>query len=228
MWTVAIETSGREGSIALLRDDELLSSRSLSQEGRRHARTLVHELKALLDESQLAPAECDVLAVSRGPGSFTGLRVGVVCAKTWAFATGCRLVGVDTLQAVAAAAPADVHQVDVVADAQRGDVYWGQYVRDGEGRFVTETAVQIISANVWVGSLTDEQVVSGPALSSLQDRLPAEVRQLPESLWRPSAVEVGRIGLQLAMASQTVSPWELTPLYLRRSAAEENADAADK
>ncbi len=69
------------------------------------------------------------MAVSVGPGSFTGLRVGVVCAKTLAYANGCQLAAVDTLEAIAANSPADVVSVHVIADAQRGDLFVADYCR---------------------------------------------------------------------------------------------------
>lgn len=103
MLTLGIDTSGLGGSIAIARDGNCLAERALSRTGRRHARTLVAELKALFDDTRLRPHDCNTVAVSIGPGSFTGLRVGVVCAKTFAYATRCTLVAVDTHLAVAAA-----------------------------------------------------------------------------------------------------------------------------
>ena len=72
--------------------------------------------------------------MSVGPGSFTGLRVGVVCAKTLAYATGARLAAVDTLEAIAANSPPDVETVHVITDAQRGDLFVGTYRRTADGR----------------------------------------------------------------------------------------------
>jgi tRNA threonylcarbamoyl adenosine modification protein YeaZ len=101
MITLGIETSGRAGTIALVEGGAVVAERSLTASGRRHARTLVPELGELLRNTGHTPTEVDVVAVSIGPGSFTGLRVGVVCAKTFAYATGCRIIGIDTFLAVA-------------------------------------------------------------------------------------------------------------------------------
>src|SRR5687768_2419931 len=105
MLVLSIETSGTGGSIALVDDRACLAERSLSQAGRRHARTLVFELKQLLAEREVAPGDLGAVAVSIGPGSFTGLRVGVVCAKTLAYAVSTKLVAVDTFLAIAAQSP---------------------------------------------------------------------------------------------------------------------------
>ncbi len=223
MWTVGIETSCRHGSVALLHDEEPVAGRSLSQEGRRHARTLVDELQQMLAEAGLAPQDCDVIAVSRGPGSFTGLRVGIVCAKTWAFATGCRLVGVDTLQAVAEGMPGDVRQVDVIADAQRGDVYVGRYRREDAATWRRQAEVRIVSVEEWLSEASDESVVSGPAVGTFRDRIATQTNLAPETTWIPKAVDVARIGRRQAEAGETSDAWSLEPLYLRKSAAEEKA-----
>lgn len=226
MWTIGIETSGREGTVALLREEKLVTERSLSHEGRRHARTLVHELQQMLAEANVAPRACDLLAVSVGPGSFTGLRVGVVCAKTWAYATGCRLVAVDTLHAIAASAEDSVDRVDVVSDAQRGDLFLGRFCRDDQRAWMSEADTQIISTDEWLKQLTMERSVTGPAIEKLKERIQQSVCILPESTWHPSARTVARVGHTMAQAGQTVDHWSLVPLYLRKSAAEEKAEVA--
>ena len=104
---LAVDTSGMCGTIALRRDGELLAERELEQSRRRHAQTLISEVKELLDAHGLVSADVDIAAVSHGPGSFTGLRVGIVFAKTLAYVTGCRIAAVDTLQAIAEMKPVD-------------------------------------------------------------------------------------------------------------------------
>ncbi|MCA9077421.1 MAG: tRNA (adenosine(37)-N6)-threonylcarbamoyltransferase complex dimerization subunit type 1 TsaB [Planctomycetaceae bacterium] len=228
MWTVGIETSGREGSVALLQGDELVAERSLSHEGRRHARTLVHELQQMLREARTSPQECELLAVSIGPGSFTGLRVGVVCAKTWAYAIDCPVVGVNTLHAIASAVDEPVERVDVVADAQRGDLFLGQYQRDEQGEWQPVSDVRIVSSEGWLNQLSPGDSVTGPAMEQLKLRLPNSVTILPEAIWHPSAAIVARVGRTMAQAGETLDHWSLKPLYLRKSAAEEKAETESR
>jgi tRNA threonylcarbamoyladenosine biosynthesis protein TsaB len=225
LWTIGIETSGREGSVALLREDETVAERSLSHEGRRHARTLVDELRLLLSEAGVSPQNCDLIAVSQGPGSFTGLRVGIVCAKTWAYATGCQLAGVNTLLAIASAVDRNVGQVDVVVDAQRGDLFQGTYEADDDGVWKETADIRIISGEDWINELNETRAVTGSALVGWKDRVPAGVFVLPPYKWTPTAVAVARVGRLLSAAGQSGDLWSLNPIYLRKSAAEEKADA---
>ena len=104
---LAVDTSGMCGTIALQRDGELLEERELEQSRRRHAQTLISEVQELLQDHELGSSTVEIVAVSHGPGSFTGLRVGIVFAKTFAYATGCSIVAVDTLQAVAESVASD-------------------------------------------------------------------------------------------------------------------------
>lgn len=224
MWTVGIETSSREGSVALLHGDELIVERALSQSGRQHARTLIAELQQMLAEAGLAARRCDVLAVSRGPGSFTGLRVGVVCAKTWSFACGCAIVGIETFHAIAERAPADIHEVDVIADAQRAELYVGRYRRQSTGLWQRQGELQIISVEDWLGRLPGDRVVTGPAVEMVRDRISGRACLLPPGLLHPTAAGIARLGRRAAMDGRTGDAWSLEPLYLRRSAAEEKSE----
>ena len=88
----------------------------------------------LLATGGLRAREIEVIGVGLGPGSYTGLRVGVTAAKTLAYVTGAALVGLDSLEAVAWNAPGTALRVSVVADAQRGDVYSAEFMRQRTGR----------------------------------------------------------------------------------------------
>ena len=179
MFVIGLETSGFVGSIALRRDGQLLEERWLGQAGRRHAQSLVLELRELLHAHGAKPRDVQAIAVSKGPGSFTGLRVGLVCAKTFAYATGCRFVAVDTFEAIAENCPSDVSDVWIVENAQRGDFFVGAYARDGatppdtavreplaSTRSWRLTApVQIVSAEEWLASRTTLDTITGPGLT---------------------------------------------------------------
>ena len=131
--TLGVETSGLTGAVALRRDGQIIESVTLQHSGRRHAQTLVSEVDALLRRSNLTAKQLQVVAVSIGPGSFTGLRVGVVLAKTLGYALGCEVVAVDTFCAIAANSPSDVSEVVVLADAQRGELFAGRYTPSDVG-----------------------------------------------------------------------------------------------
>ncbi len=225
MLTLGIETSQRQGTVALVRDGDCLDKRPLSTGGRRHAQSLVAEIDAMLTDHNASPADCDVVAVSIGPGSFTGLRVGVVCAKTFAYATGCHLTSVDTLCAIASNSPADVLRVQVVSDAQRGELYLGRYERAEDGIWSATAEVEVVDGEQWCGLLSDTEVVTGPGLAPFEARLASVCRVLSETLRIPQASAVARIGEQRSQAGQHDNAWTLEPFYIRKSAAEEKWDA---
>jgi tRNA threonylcarbamoyladenosine biosynthesis protein TsaB len=136
-----IETSGRAGVIALARGPDLLGVQHLN-EARRHARDLAPVTAALLAERGLAPCDLSGVVVSIGPGSYTGLRVGVMSAKTLAYATGCALIGVSTFASIAAQAPDGPRRLDVLADAQQDKVYVQSFERAAnDWRPVTPLAI---------------------------------------------------------------------------------------
>lgn len=222
MIVLGIDTSGMAGSIALMRRGELLAERQLAQAGRRHARTLVAELANLFAECGLRTNQCEAIAISVGPGSFTGLRVGVVCAKTFAYVTGCQLTPVDTFEAVAAGAPDGVNRVAVIDLAQRGDLFVGEYRRDGD-HWVRSGDITIQPTDAYAATLKPEQRVVGPGLGRLRGTTFPESVCLPAEFDIPAARHVASIGTRQLSAGVTVDCWSLEPFYLRRSAAEEKA-----
>lgn len=194
---------------------------------RRHGRDLVPQIRDLLAASGVKVSELDVVAVGLGPGSYTGLRIGLAAARTLAYATGAGLLGVDSLEAWARSAPAEVQSIYVVADAQRGDVYAADFRRETVGG-----PLEVVSAShieplaQWAGRLSTEGVVLGPGLSS-----PRVKQAVPRELTVYGAEDEGRMtdrgaGLLKVAAEQWTAGrrsnfWTLEPNYLRRSAAEE-------
>lgn len=225
MWILGVETSGAGGEIALLRDDEVLAEQPLAQAGRRHAQTLISEVDQVLRRFGLKPRECDAVAVSHGPGSFTGLRVGIVFAKTLAYATGCRLAAVETFAAIAANSPSDVSEVWVIEDAQRGDLFVGRYRREPNSQWRNTSAVSIVPAEEWLATRTAEDVLTGPGLRKLPRQPAPPARILDQEVWFPRAATIARLGRSQIEAGQVDDPWSLRPFYLRKSAAEEKWDA---
>ncbi len=218
---LGIETSSADGSVALLADDRCLASRKLKDLRRRHAQTLVPELKSLLDEHRLRPQDIDLVTVSLGPGSFTALRVGVVCAKTMAYATGGAVVGVDTFLAIAERAPENVRELFVVADALRGEVFAGRYRRREDGHWEPREEIRIVDAASWCAERKPGERVSGPGVERIAPLLPDSVVLLPEGLRHSAAEAVARVGLRLFREQGAADPLALEPFYLRPSAAEE-------
>jgi tRNA threonylcarbamoyladenosine biosynthesis protein TsaB len=229
MITLGVETSGLTGMIALRRDGKLLTERQLEHARRRHAQTLLLDVRVLFDETGIQTRDIDTVAVSIGPGSFTGLRVGVVFAKTFAWAAGCRLVAVDTLHAIAAVAPEDCDDVSVVSDAQREQLFVGRFRRAETGDWERVGDIVVRDIDDWCRDVELETspgfAAVGPGLSKVLDDRDVRVRLLDESLRFPGASAVAQLGEQLAERNVLADPFELEPFYLRRSSAEEKRDA---
>src|SRR6516165_1707285 len=108
-----LETSGRQGHAALACGERLLCVRPLD-ESRRHARDLAPAVRELLVAENWKPADIQAVIVTRGPGSYTGLRVGIISAKVFAFATGAALIAIDTFAAIARQVGPEVSAVEVL------------------------------------------------------------------------------------------------------------------
>jgi tRNA threonylcarbamoyladenosine biosynthesis protein TsaB len=230
---LAVDTSGMCGTIALRRDGELLEERELEQSRRRHAQTLISEIQELLQAHQLKSADVRIVAASHGPGSFTGLRVGIVFAKTFAYAIGCPIVAVDTLRAVAEAVEGDefseTNRLHVVSDAQREQLFVSNFHRQPGCCWEATAPIDIIDLETWrddAATLAGPGfAVSGPGLAKIADDLPDSVRCMPEEMWTPRAGNVAAIAERLAAENQFADPFELEPFYLRKSSAEEKREA---
>jgi tRNA threonylcarbamoyladenosine biosynthesis protein TsaB len=214
-----LETSSRTGQVALAMGDQLRGVRILD-EARRHARDLAPAVAALLAEQGWKPRDVQAILVSRGPGSYTGLRVSIMSAKTFAYAAGCALVGVDTFAAVALQAPETVAQVDVLADAQQDKVYVQSFARHGCG-WLPRAPLAIRPFADWLAAREAIASVTGPGLRKWAARLPGEVPVVDANLWEPQPASLLHLGLARYAAGERDDPWALEPLYLRPSSAEE-------
>ncbi len=215
---LVLETSGRTGEVAIAHGDKVLGTRRL-EETRRHARDLAPAVAELLREQGWRPRGIGLLIVSRGPGSYTGLRVGIMAAKIFAYATGCRLIAVDTFEAIASQAPAEASEIDVLADAQQGKVYVQRFVRTSPPSVRASDALSIQPFAHWLESRSANAWVTGPALRI--HTLPPEVSAVSSELWDPRVSALLRIGLERFDAGRDDDVWTVEPLYLRASAAEE-------
>lgn len=196
--------------------------------GRRHGRDLIPRLKELLDAAATAPGDVEVIAVGLGPGSYTGSRVGVTAAKTLAFAAGARLVGLNSLHAIGRDAPADAGRASVIADAQRGELYVADLVRPAPGAAMApaaETRIEPLAS--WLGRLEPGTVVLGPALDSprIRPAIPADRLPSDSGCHHPAGETLIAMAREAAAAGRRDEPWLLEPLYLRRSAAEDQWDS---
>ena len=221
MNVLAIETSGLIGSVAACRDGATLAEEKL-EKGMQHGRLLLP-----LVDSVVAAAGWDrqrdihLVAVSQGPGSFTGLRVGIACAKTIAHQLGRPIVGVCSLRAMAENAPEDCRRVLTVLDAKRGDVYAAAFERR-EGRLAPVQPTCLLTPEAAALLLQPPYLVMGDGLRHHADSLcRAGGQPADEDLWRIRASIVARLGLLRFESGHADSAMAIEPVYLRLPEAEE-------
>ena len=223
-----LETSGRTGEVALARGPVIVQHRLLD-ETRLHARDLAPAVAAMLRAEQWKPGDIQGLIVNRGPGSYTGLRVGIMSAKTFAYATGCALIAVDGFAAVARQAPAEAWQIAVIADAQQDRMYQQNFRRSGSNsEMAAVSSLRIDPFSDWIQTIAVENWVSGPGLRTFRARLPTHVRVPQEKSWDPRPTTLVDIGLSRYLSGQRDDIWKLEPLYLRPSSAEEKWGLAER
>jgi tRNA threonylcarbamoyladenosine biosynthesis protein TsaB len=227
MILLAIDTSTDRAAVALADEEGGLHVDTIDS-GRRHGRNLIPRLKALLASAGIGPKDLGAIAVGLGPGSYTGLRVGVTAAKTLAYATGAVLVGLDSLHAIGRNAPPDASRISVIADAQRGELYITDLIRPTPGAPLNPAAETRIEAlATWVGSLQTGTIVLGPALGSARIRtsIPAEFLLPDAEANHPRGEHLIELAREALSAGRHENAWLLEPLYLRRSAAEDQWDS---
>jgi tRNA threonylcarbamoyladenosine biosynthesis protein TsaB len=215
-----LETSGRGGRVGVAVGGRVVRAADLDP-ARRHNRDLAPTAGGLLRAEGLAPRDLAGVVVSAGPGSYTGLRVGVMSAKALAYATGCRLVAVPTFHPIAEQAPDGADAVEVIADALQGLVYAQRFCRVAD-RWEPADPLRIEPVGDWVGRLSPGAWVSGPGVEGYDRHIPAEVRRVPAADRLPGLEALLRVGLRLAPLS-SAEVMRLEPLYLRGSSAEEKA-----
>lgn len=206
---LAVDTTSEYGSLALLRGDELLEE-VLLHAPKGFAHVLYGHLAELLEHHGLKPGDIDCFAAASGPGSFTGVRIGLACVKGLAEALGKPAIGVSNLQAIASCGTAPLRAA--VLDARRGEVYGAVY--DCGSRLVLPEVVAPFDA--WIATLPEgelEFVASGftPPLAGTRFEH-APVRMVPQAL-------AGAVA-HLAAREEPRDPAALDANYVRRSDAE--------
>ncbi|HEX8524917.1 MAG TPA: tRNA (adenosine(37)-N6)-threonylcarbamoyltransferase complex dimerization subunit type 1 TsaB [Tepidisphaeraceae bacterium] len=218
---LAIETSGRVGSIATLQDGQVLVEEQFPH-GLQHAAQIVAIIDRLTGAQRWGPADIQELYVSAGPGSFTGLRIGITLAKTMALATGVKIVAVPTVRVLAENAPDEAKHLILVLDAKREQIFTARFERTGEEWQEREPAH--VERLMEILSRSHRPVhLLGEGIPFHRQFIPqsADVIVTDESLWRPRAAAVAKVGYPLARSGAFADPDRLTPIYIRRPEAEE-------
>lgn len=218
MLLLVTDTSGRHGSVALARavsssgDVELIESVPLA--GGTFSAQLVPQITGLLEKHGLSKCDIDAFVVVSGPGSFTGLRVGLAAIKALAEILGKPIVPVSLLEVITMAS-AIRGNVLAVLDAGRGEIYAGEYEVGESSRLVRE---QLLSKDEFV-SLAAGTAVATPD-AALEQLARSAASRLVQRVEMPSSERIARVGWQRLQAGQTVTPEQLDANYIRKSDAE--------
>lgn len=223
MKILALESSAKAASCAIMENGVLLAS-SYQATGLTHSRTLMPMVEAMLQNSELSLDAMDAFAVSIGPGSFTGLRIGIAALKGLAFAMDKPCIGVSTLEAMAAPLAHLDTTIICAMDARRQQIY--------NSIFLSESGTLTRLAPDRAISLAELEYELDPAIPYIvvgdggrlcfayltEHGIPCEIA--PPHLLQQSAVGVCMVAERLIKEGKTVSAQELTPNYLRLSQAE--------
>lgn len=215
MRVLAVETSTLAGGVALLDGDHLIAEYLLDVRVT-HSERLMAVVDRVLVDAGLTLDDIDGLAVAVGPGSFTGLRIGLGTVKGLAFARSVPIAAVPTLDAMAATVPYASLPVCPVVEARRDEVYACRYRWDG--REMRREWDYLAMRPVELAERFDEPVLLvGDAATSI---VSPYARVAPVARRTPSPACVGQLGLERLARGETVSAADLAPFYLRPSQAE--------
>ena len=214
---LALDTATDKGSLALVSEDRVLLEYTLESHGTYLTR-LMPGVAALLDQTGTNLIDLAAVAVSLGPGNFTGLRIGLATAKTLAWSLKCPLVPVPTMEVLAAQFPYHPNPIGVVMDAKRGEVFWGLFACPEDQPQVLEGPLRLAAADL-PARLPRPVLLTGPGLdvhlNILTAHLPPEITLVPpelRSLQAPTLARLARYRLQQGL---TANPAQLVPTYLR-------------
>jgi len=212
-----LETTTTMCSVALARQGELLAEKSIN-EGYSHAEKLSQFIDGLFRENDLKPSQLDAVAVSQGPGSYTGLRIGVSTAKGIAYALKIPMLAVDTLQAMAREVTSTMPSADQLycpmIDARRMEVFTAVY--DGHNKAVEPITAKIIDTSSFQNFLVEKPVVFfGNGAAKCQEMLGSSTNAIFLEDKHPSASSMIPFAAAALEAEQFVDVAYFEPFYLK-------------
>jgi tRNA threonylcarbamoyladenosine biosynthesis protein TsaB len=224
---LALDTSSPAGSLAVLRDQKIIGEISTWTDETYSSRMFRH-LEFLLRELALDLKDFDLFAVTAGPGSFTGLRVGLTAAKGWAEAYQKPVVGVSALDAVAAQSHSANSLLVPVLDARRGQIYFGFYQRDGNALTI-QGEDRVATPEEFFRALAEQPEKKQVTIVTPDPDLFSNFQSQIEKISSISKIEqvstvlaplVGQIGFRRAQLGQVSNSLTLDANYVRHSDAE--------
>ena len=223
MFGLALETSGRIGSVALTHGATVLGEEQFPH-GLQHAARIITVIDSLCRAHGATPGDLAEIYVSTGPGSFTGLRVGITVAKTLALARPVKLVAVPSLRVLAENAPAEAMNAIIVLDAKRGQTFTARFARQAGGEWSEVEAAHLDTLAAMIARSPRPVHLVGEGITYHAAALePADAGVIvtdPETR-RARAGAVAKLGWDMARQGRFADAMSLVPLYVRPPEAEE-------
>jgi tRNA threonylcarbamoyladenosine biosynthesis protein TsaB len=222
MYILGIETSTKTGSVAVVSEAGVIAQYSLNIEVT-HSERLMATVDRVLKDTGLTIADMGGYAVAIGPGSFTGLRIGLSAVKGLALVTNKPVAAVPTLEALAWNLPYAAYPVCAMLDARKKEVYAALYRFEGTA-LVHVMAEAVISLSLLHGRISGKTIFTGEAShlfrGDIEKIFGDRAVFAPRSAILPSAATVAEIGLAMIKSNRQAEPDSLTPMYIRRPEAE--------
>jgi tRNA threonylcarbamoyladenosine biosynthesis protein TsaB len=223
MKVLGIDTSTSCGAVGLIDDEEVLSDYLLNIPVT-HSERLLAAIEFVLREARCSIKAVDGWAISLGPGSFTGLRIGVSTLKGLAFATGKPVAGVSTLHILASQVSPTSYLICPILDARKKEVYTAFY-RYGEGNILgRQSDDQALRPEDLVNKIKEQTIFVGDGVRTYRDfllhSLPSLAVFAAAPLLVPHGSMVAKLGLELLRRGEHLNVSTFSPIYVRRSEAE--------
>lgn len=224
MRILAFETSAKAASVALLQDGLLLGE-YVQNSGQTHSRTVMQMAQDLLKNCDLTAKDVDAVACAAGPGSFTGVRIGLAAAKGFAWGRELPLIGVSTLEAMARNVAIADGIYCAAMDARRNQVYTAVFQLDNGvfRRLMDDSAISVEALGEFLRSLDGPKYLVGDGAVLCHNNLAqtvSQLRLLPEHLRMQRAAGTALLAWDRLQSGEVVAAGAVTPNYLRLSQAE--------
>ncbi len=231
MRVLAIDTSSNVATVAIMEDELLLGEYTLNHK-KTHSQKIMTMIEQLLSDLELTVDDIDIFAAATGPGSFTGLRIGVATIKALAHATKKQVVSVGTLEALAYNVPYAEHIIVPIMDARRNNVFTASYIWDEGFKEIGEPeGITIEECVAACGDFLDTIFV-GDGVAVHKEYI---IEQLGEHAIFPHgaalnsrASSVAALAMEKAKRGEAVSYLEMKPYYIKKSQAERELEEKEK
>ncbi len=213
MLVLGIETATPTCAVALWQDGRLLAESRIKAKNL-HGEIISGLIEQLFKQARRQFDDLSGVAVSRGPGSFTGLRIGMAVGKAIAFARSLPMVGIHTLDGIAGNIAPLTERLVVTLPSRKGEVFAAPY-RHLDGEYQREGEIVALTIEAFQEWASGVRTIAGPGIKSLQDAGVTQKYYLPEHYWEVGAASIARLGARRILAGEIDDLARLEPDYVK-------------